>query len=137
MPFVVDASIVVAWALGEIDRRADAAHQRAGQQGEPVLAPRLWWYEVRNALIQNERRGRLTAPETERFLDALTGVTTSLDEDADEYRLLTLARRHRLTVYDASYLELALRRGLPLATLDADLAAAARAEGVPLIGDGG
>jgi predicted nucleic acid-binding protein len=61
-------------------------------------------------------------------------LAISLDRAPDEIIVLTLARRHRLTVYDAAYLEVAVREGLPLATLDAGLARAATAEQVPLIG---
>lgn len=136
MPFVLDASIAIAWVLGEVDNRAGAARDRFEAQANMAVAPSLWWFEIRNALIQNERRGRLTESETERFLREILGAALTLDQTPDENRLLPLARRHRLTVYDAAYLELALRRSLPLATLDTALAAAARAEGVPVIGDG-
>ena len=95
----------------------------------------LWWFEVRNALIASERRGRLTEPHTAQFLREISRLAVTVDRAPDEAGVLTLARRHRLTVYDAAYLELAVREALPLATLDTQLAAAARSETVPLIGD--
>ena len=94
----------------------------------------MWWYELRNVLVLGERRGRLTELETARFLRDISRLAITIDSSPDEIQVLTLARRHRLTVYDAAYLELALRT-LPLATLDAMLATAARSEGVHLLGD--
>jgi predicted nucleic acid-binding protein len=70
-----------------------------------------------------------------RFLRNVERLAITIDGTPDESGVLTLARRHRLTVYDAAYLELAVRNALPLATLDAMLATAARSEGVPLFGD--
>ena len=99
------------------------------------MAPNLWWFETRNLLILNQRHRRLERAKSvqgSRFLSALP-VTFDIDEDA----VMQLTRRHGLTVYDAAYLELALRRRCPLATLDRALAKAARAEAAPLIGEGG
>ena len=84
----------------------------------------------------NERRCRLAEEETKEHLKRLAEVPVAVDTAPDETAVMTLARRHRLTVYDAAYLELALREGLPLATLDASLAEAARREGVAVVGDG-
>jgi predicted nucleic acid-binding protein len=131
--FVLDASAAIAWALPEDDPRADLARERARTEDAPV--PMLWWFEVRNALIASERRGRLTEPHTARFLREISRLAVTVDRAPDEAGVLTLARRHRLTVYDAAYLELAVREALPLAILDTQLAAAARSETVPLIGD--
>jgi len=89
---------------------------------------------VRNTLLVNERRGRLTEADVAAFLRGLSRLGVTLDRTPDEAALLALARRHRLTVYDASYLELTQREGIPLATLDSELANAARAEKLPLIG---
>jgi predicted nucleic acid-binding protein len=73
---------------------------------------------VRNTLIVNERRGRLTEADVAVFLRGLNRLGVSVDRSPDESQLLSLARRHRLTVFDVSYLELAQREGIPLATLD-------------------
>jgi predicted nucleic acid-binding protein len=76
----------------------------------------------------------MTSAKTTEFLRSLQRLTLSLDQTPAENVVMVLARRHTLTVYDCGYLELALRRGLPLTTLDKKLAAAARIEGVRLIG---
>jgi predicted nucleic acid-binding protein len=130
--FVLDASTTVAWALDESNRWAAQALTR--MRGDPALVPTLWWFELRNALLVNERRGRITERQTARFLRDVERLAITIDNTPDESSVLTLARRHRLTVYDAAYLELALREALPLATLDKALADAAGAEGVSLIG---
>ena len=132
MPFVIDASIVVAWGLEEDSSVAEKALSRI--EADEALAPSLWWFEVRNGLIVAERQGRIREARTTEFLGALAETAVSLDFSPDERHLIALARRHRLTVYDAAYLELALRQNLTLATLDRTLARAAHAEGVPLIG---
>lgn len=85
---------------------------------------------MRNLFIVNERRGRLGSDTTARALALLADLPIQLDRTPDGEALLQLARRHRLTVYDAAYLELALREAIPLTTLDEALARAARAEGV-------
>lgn len=129
----LDASITVAWVLEETNARALLAQQTV-ENGQAIV-PRLWWFEVRNALIVNERRGRIGELLSARFLSELSRFAIAFDDATDEKRVMVLARRHRLTVYDAAYLELAVRENVPLATLDAPLAAAARAEGVPLLGE--
>jgi predicted nucleic acid-binding protein len=133
VPVVVDASVALAWILPDERPAALAALQRI--RDDEGLAPALWWYEMRNGLVVNERRGRLSLEETERALRDLSSLTIAIDRSPDEAAVMALARRHRLTVYDAAYLELAMRRNLPLATLDAQLARAAQAERVALVGD--
>ena len=128
----MDASILVAWAFDEVNAVASEARER--MRREAAAVPALCWFEVRNALIQGERRGRFTELGTARFLRDISRLVINVDRMPSEHAVLTLARRHRLTVYDAAYLELALREALPLATLDEALVAAARAEGVPLVG---
>ncbi len=109
----------------------DFAYKRL--HSDSAAAPAHWWFEVRNTLIVNERRGRLSEAETASFLQILSYLPIDRDLAPDESAVLRLARLHKLTVYDAAYLELAERRGIPLATLDADLIRAARAERVPLL----
>jgi predicted nucleic acid-binding protein len=134
MPFVVDASVAVCWFMpGERHPIADAALGRI--RLDSAVTSVLWWYELRNVLIVNERRGRLDHAKTAHVLRLLRGLAVATDADVEEEALMQLARRHRLTVYDAAYLELALRKGYPLATLDAALSTAAQAEGVALIGE--
>jgi len=98
------------------------------------MVPSIWWFEVRNTLIVNERRGRITEADTAAFLLGLTRLGVMVDRAPEEAAVLALARTHRLTVYDASYLELAQREALPLATLDQPLRAAALAAGTSLVG---
>lgn len=135
MPFVVDASIAACWLMpDERHPVADLAFKRIAH--DPAVTPSLWWFELRNMMIVNERRGRLDSAKTARALRLLKGLPVSIDTEVDEDRLMQLARRRRLTIYDAAYLELALRTAYPLATLDAALLVAARAEAAPLIGEG-
>jgi len=132
MPFVLDASIAACWALeDERHEMAEAALSRLG--GDEAVVPALWWFEVRNILVVNERRKRIDEARSSAFLRFLNALPIRLDRDPDETRVLHLARKHRLSVYDASYLELALRDSLPLATLDADLSSAACAEGASIV----
>jgi predicted nucleic acid-binding protein len=132
MPFVLDTSISASWAFqDEQDPRADAAFVRI--KSEEAVVPSLWWFEIRNILVVNERRKRIKESDTGVFLRDLAGLRIRVDREPEESVVLKLARTHRLSVYDASYLELALREAIPLATLDAELTAAARAEGAGLI----
>jgi predicted nucleic acid-binding protein len=101
---------------------------------DEARVPSLWRFEVRNTLIVSERRGRLTESDTARFLHGLAYLRVTVDRSPEEAHVLALARHRGLTVYDAAYLELARREGGPLATLDAALATAARAERVPYLG---
>ena len=136
MPFVLDASIVACWAFADEDHAvADLAleHMRTDE----AIVPSLWWFEIRNILIVAERRKRLTEADTAAFLRRLGRLRVTVDRSPEETDVLTLARRHGLSVYDASYLELARRDGAPLATLDKKLAAAASADGVVLFGSTG
>jgi predicted nucleic acid-binding protein len=131
MPFVADASIALAWAFDEVHPNAVAARERL--RIDEAVVPSLWWFEVRNGLVIGERRGRLTEQHTARFLRDIARLPIKVDQAPDETMLLALARRHRLSAYDAAYLELARREGQTLATLDRALFDAARAEGIRLV----
>jgi predicted nucleic acid-binding protein len=99
--------------------------------------PSLWRIEVANSLSVNLRRGRITPQRRRESLDDLKLLLIYCDQETHDHvwgRTLELADLHRLTVYDATYLELALRLALPLATLNEELRAAAQQEGVPLLG---
>jgi len=136
MPFVLDASIVACWAFADEDHPvADLALERI--RGDEARVPALWWFEVRNILVVNERRKRLKESDTAFFLRGLARLRISMDRSPDETEVLMLARRYRLSVYDACYLELARRDGVLLATLDKELTAAAASAGVELLGSGG
>ena len=133
MAFVLDASVAACWAFeDESHPLAELALERL--RTEPALVPALWWFELRNVLVVNERRDRLTETVTAAFLRAVARLDIAIDRTPDSAAVLALARAHRLSVYDAAYLELAQRAAAPLATLDAALARAARDEGVALIG---
>jgi predicted nucleic acid-binding protein len=134
MPFVLDASVAASWAFadeggrdnpGEVSARAldFLAHDHA-------VVPALWWFELRNILVVNERRGRIDTAGTAAFLLDLDQLPIRIDRTPDSTAVVALARQHRLTAYDAAYLELARRLSLPLATLDAQLLAAALKDGV-------
>lgn len=129
MTLVVDASAVAGWLLPD-ERGQDLAGLAAAHP--EFHAPWLLWAELRNILIVNERRGRLPPGLADQVIEAVEGLGIVLDTAPSNAGVLTLSRRHGLTVYDAIYLDLALRRGAVLATLDVRLAQAARAEGVAL-----
>jgi predicted nucleic acid-binding protein len=131
---VIDSSVTLAWSLeDEQDDYADAIMD-ALAEGEAVVPP-LWPYEIANALRMAERRGRITPTDTVRILGLLEPLpirVSAADHERARREVLDLARQEGLTVYDAAYLELAMRQGLPLATLDDDLREAAGRVGVPL-----
>ena len=133
MSFVVDASILAAWFLNEkSDPRVEAAFDTVTRV--ETRAPILLYYELRNALLVSERRNRITEAMSAAFLRDLALLPIRLELPAEDASLMTLARKRKLTAYDAAYLELAKREALPLATLDRDLEKAAVAEGVALFG---
>jgi predicted nucleic acid-binding protein len=125
LSFVIDASIVAGLAFGEAPspKIAFAIDQLAATE---AVAPALFFFEVRNALVVNERRGRATPEGSADFLRRLTGLPIRLAPLPDDGELMALARKRKL--------ELAKREGLPLATLDRGLEKAAIAEGVALFG---
>jgi predicted nucleic acid-binding protein len=134
MAFVLDASVGVSWCF-EDERTAHTQAVLDILEQSYALVPALWHFEVSNVLLMNERKDRITPSQAQRFLHLLRTldirtdfVTASLLDDA----CLALARTHQLTAYDASYLELAVRAGLPLATVDKDLIRAAQSAGVTL-----
>ena len=130
MAVVIDASVALAWCFPE-EEGSSAADAVAMQViSEPGIVPVLFWYEIRNVLIRSERGERIDRAGTERFLGLLDEIQFDVDQRHSEGETLALARRYGLTVYDAAYLETALRRQASLATLDTELAEAAASEGV-------
>jgi predicted nucleic acid-binding protein len=131
---VVDASLALAWCFpDETSDYADAV--LVALEGWTVLVPSIWGLEIANAVLVGERRQRLTQTEIKQFtrlLESLSllqdtrGVTTQVSD------VLPLARLHGLSAYDAAYLEVAIRHGVPLATLDGRLQSAAKVAGVTL-----
>jgi predicted nucleic acid-binding protein len=130
----IDASLVLAWCFqDEKSAAADGVLESVRDDGG--AAPSLWPLEVANVLLAAERRGRIGRADVEVRLQRLADLPIEIDDETDRrawHDTLVLARAERLTVYDAAYLELAMRRGAVLATLDADLAKAAKRVGVPL-----
>ena len=118
-----------------VPARASLARKLIVAGATPVV-PTLWRYEVSSAVVVAERRGRLTAAQVETLsadLDEFCLVAELDPASVQASALIQLARHHQLTAYDAAYLELALRRRLPLATLDERLEAAAQRAGLALI----
>jgi predicted nucleic acid-binding protein len=131
-PFVLDASVTLSWAFAyeatpftaRVLERLKTAH---------AVAPALWPFEVINAVAG--RRGRISAAQQAEFLERLRLLPVSIEHRPATWlgqQILPLARAHQLTAYDAAYLELAIREGLPLATIDGNLRKAAAAEGAAL-----
>lgn len=135
MAFVLDASLALAWHFA--DEVSDGVETLADQANvEGVVVPHHWFLEVSSALVRGERRRRTSAALTSDFLARLTDLPMEVDvvePGQISSVLIPLARAHRLSVYDAAYLELAGRRSCSLGTLDLSLAAAARSVGVKVM----
>lgn len=141
MNFVLDNSVAMRW-LQPNTKPTDTAYATnvlnvltTGQ----ALVPSLWALEAANVIAKMESKGLITEARSQAFLALLARLNIVDDKATVAHALgetLNLARRYKLSAYDAAYLELAMRSGLPLATLDADLAAAASAAGVPLFAGG-
>ena len=133
--FVIDASVALAWCFK--DELTEAISQLLEQlQSGTAAVPTLWPLEVANVLALAERRSRITAAESARLIALLATLDISVDGEAPSLafaRILDLAREGRLTVYDAAYLELAMRLGVPLATKDRALSDAAVRLGVAVL----
>ena len=132
--FVLDASVAVAWCFEDENSAAADAVLNQMAKAEAVV-PAIWRVEVASALLAGERRTRGKPAETALALDLLGSLNIRVDEDAlpEWEQLIGLARSEKLSVYDAVYLSLAIRKGLALATLDAGLKRAARSVGVKLV----
>ncbi|MDE2667196.1 MAG: type II toxin-antitoxin system VapC family toxin [Acidobacteriota bacterium] len=130
--FVLDASVAVAWLFDdESDPRAEIVLTRL--KNEQALVPQHWMLEVRNSLLVGERRARIRADEVDERLTSLRALPLRTDSEPGLDVVFALARTHRLSIYDAIYLELAKRTGLALATLDDRLRQAALNEGLALV----
>ena len=134
--FVLDASVVMAWCFeDEASECADAVLSRLVQNS--AVAPSIWPLEVGNALVNSERRGRITQAAGGSFLELLRQLPIEV-EQISERRVfdvvMALAREHSISTYDAAYLDLAMQTGLPLATIDGPLQDAAVSCGVAVFG---
>jgi predicted nucleic acid-binding protein len=135
--FVLDASSVLSWCFeDEGGPEADALIDKVAAEG--AVVPGLWHLEIANGLVSGERRGRIKRAESAVFVAMVDELPIGVDLATGARALhetMSLAREHRLSAYDAAYLELAMRLGLPLATDDRSLAAAAKRVAVALIGE--
>jgi predicted nucleic acid-binding protein len=136
---VLDSSVALTWFLPrQRTARTNALLIQTAEQG--ALTTSLWPIEIANVLLIYERRGQMTAAERSRALSEYSKLPIATDDQTAARAWSTafeLALAHKLTVYDAGYLELSLRTGLPLATLDQVLSKAATALGVPVLGFAG
>ena len=135
MNFVLDNSVTMRWFFGDgkLQELAYATDVLDAMAEASALVPVTWGLEVANVLAIAEAKGLVTEARSGAFLEMLDGVDIEVDEETFSHALsdtLQLARRYRLSAYDASYLELALREGLSIATLDGDLRKAAKKAGV-------
>ncbi len=133
MSFVLDCSAVLPWVFG--DEATEETDQLLDElaAGEQALVPAVWHLEVGNVLLGAMRKKRIDQAGVETFFSRLGDLEILVDaETADRAwdKTLDLAQQHRLSAYDAAYLELAMRHGVPLATFDKELAAACRTTGV-------
>ena len=136
MNFVVDSSMALAWVMrDEAGSETDKVLDLLGRGGR-AFVPAIWHWEIANALLSVERQKRATKMEINRHLSLFRSLPITVDEVAINQAwgvTHLLAQQHRLTSHDAAYLEMAVRLGLPLATLDQDLVAAAQTEKVQLL----
>jgi predicted nucleic acid-binding protein len=132
---VVDASIALTWCFeDEVTEATEVIGTRIDSEG--AIVPDLWRLEIGNALLSAERRGRLKRSDVEQRLGLLMALPITIDGDTASRAwtdTLLLARAERLTLYDAAYLELAIRRDVELATLDRELRRAARKMGIAVV----
>jgi predicted nucleic acid-binding protein len=135
--FVLDNTITMAWCFTEeATALTEALLSRLASTADAAIVPALWLYEVVNVTELAVRRGRITAEKGAAFLESLADLPIEVESPTPARAfssLMQVARGYQLTAYDASYLELAIRRQLPIATSDRALANAAHAANVMLV----
>lgn len=121
--WIIDASLTLGWYLKDEEDRAYSLEVLAGLAENEAVVPFLWTYEVSNGLVMAHRRKRLPLEELAEIMASLQALPIAIEPQDPEATkdLWQLALKHQLTVYDAAYLELALRLALPIATRDAAL----------------
>lgn len=130
--FVIDCSVAAAWRFADEQTNYDNAVLQVVAAPTQAAAPRLWAYEIRNSALMGVRRRRISNTHAEAFLKSLDSLPERLSDPLLYDEVFSLAIRNNLTVYDAAYLDLALREGLPIASLDAALIRAAARSGVAI-----
>ena len=133
---VLDASATLTWCFEDEAMPWTDALLASLRAGDEAIVPLHWSAEVANTLLVAVRRGRISREKANGFFSDLRALPIRIDHESSEAvfdEVFKLAEQYRLTIYDAAYLELAIRQGLPLATLDNDLRKAARASGVQLV----
>jgi predicted nucleic acid-binding protein len=133
--FVLDNSVTMRWFFGDgkPQELAYAGRVLDALKKDSALVPVTWGLEVANVIAKAEAKTLVTEARSGAFLEMLEGIDIEVDTSTFAHALsdtLQLARRYKLSAYDASYLELALRKGVPLATLDVDLLTATKKVGV-------
>ena len=136
MAIVVDASVVAAHLLPDEGNREAVATILARLDKEDGVVPPIFRYEIRNILLMAKRRKRIDDRQLQQLLAELTDFALVEDAAGNDANMFDLADRMELTVYDAAYLEVAKRRQASLATFDTELARAADAEQVVVLGVG-
>ena len=134
--FIIDCSLAMAWLFKDeaTDKTTEILQRLASETG---LVPAWWFLEVTNVIALAERKGRVAPQESQQFIVEVSQLDIEIDTESPSRsfsHILPLCRSYSLTSYDAMYLELALRRQLPLATLDEPLRKAAKKAGVKLLG---
>jgi len=135
LSLIADISVVLAW-LFEEEQTAKALDVLRRIEKDTLLVPPLWWSELENGILMGERRGRKTLAESSAFLKLVRALPIRTD-DTPRHRvsddILDIGRRFNLTSYDATYVELAVREGVPLATFDAAVRKCASNVGVKIL----
>jgi predicted nucleic acid-binding protein len=134
--FVVDASVGFAWVYPSQASAETDALLEGVEAGATVVAPALWFLEVANGLLAAQRRKLLTGSERKSALEMLSALRVTIDDESGHaafHKTSTLAEKYGLSVYDAAYLEVALRRQLPLGSRDGALRSAAKRSGVKVL----
>jgi predicted nucleic acid-binding protein len=131
---VLDASVTAAWCFADESTQASEALHASLAESSAVV-PSLWHAESANLLLVAERRQRITAERCAELLELIDILPIETVDETTRMRgpVVRLARLHRLTIYDATYLDVAMQRGLALATRDKDLVRAARSAGVSIL----
>ena len=133
--FVIDNSIVMSWCFkDEVSQYADSILDSL--EYCTAIVPSIWPLEVGNVLLVAERKKRLSRADSTRFITLLSELPITMDQETPERmikEIFALAREHKLSTYDASYLDLAMKKGIPIATLDNRLISAAKRSNVSIM----